>query len=139
MLLPRHPGLPAPQTLLQRSAAGDRVSLLYAAEGERPAIEDADVGLLVTQFPGAMERDMLEKLAHEPSQVSPVTVDGLAAWWIDGAHSILYVAPDGQVVEEPLRLASSTLVWHRDGVTFRLESALDLERTVEIAESMTRR
>jgi hypothetical protein len=56
--------------------------------------------------------------------------------YFSSPHAILVRAPDGVVHEDRPRLAASTLVWVQDGVTYRLEAAVDLERALEVAASV---
>ncbi len=66
-----------------------------------------------------------------------VAVGDGPGYWIGGeAHTFGYVGPDGEVILETLRLAGNTLLWERDGETFRLESGLGLTEAIEVAESI---
>jgi hypothetical protein len=49
---------------------------------------------------------------------------------------VLYVDPEGQVTPERSRFADRTLLWARDGVTLRLESALPRHQAIAIAASL---
>jgi hypothetical protein len=104
-------GLPAPAVHLRDG----RVSLVYPE-------------LLLTQFAGDVDDDPL--LVKQPgrSGPQPVTVAGGEGWWIEGEHSV--TTGDGA------RRAGNALIWHRDGVTYRLESDLPLERALAIAGSL---
>ena len=69
--------------------------------------------------------------------MTQVTVDG--RWpglYFASPHQILVRGPDGVVHEDQPRLAAPTLVWVRDGVTYRLEAAVDLNSALAVAASM---
>ncbi len=51
-------------------------------------------------------------------------------------HTFSYFAPDGDYMQETIRLAGNTLLWQDGDLTLRLESSLDRNRAVEIAKSM---
>ena len=48
----------------------------------------------------------------------------------------LYLAADGSVEEETLRLAGNTLIWTHGPFTYRLESALGRDEALALAESV---
>lgn len=70
-----------------------------------------------------------------PIDISAVNGGG-RGWWIEGAHEVFYVAPDGRATPEQSRFAHNTLLWSRDGVTMRLESAVSLDHAAAVATSM---
>jgi len=43
----------------------------------------------------------------------------------------------GRVQEDRARLAGHALLWQRNGVTYRMESALTLDQSIGLAESMS--
>lgn len=62
---------------------------------------------------------------------------GAPGLWISGApHVFWYLAPDGEFINESRRLVGDTLAWERDGVLYRIEGDITLERALEIAVSM---
>jgi hypothetical protein len=66
-----------------------------------------------------------------------VAVRGGDGVWLAGApHRFLYRGPNGRVEEASLRLAGNTLIWTDGGLTYRLESALDRDTAISIAESL---
>jgi hypothetical protein len=89
----------------------------------------------VDQFNGGLS-PMFSKFASGAG-VHHVTVSGLAAVWVDGPHVVIYDDPDGTMREESARLAGSTLIWERDGTTYRVEGSLTQGQAVEIAESLS--
>ena len=133
---PTDPGLPPPQVYHADRRAGGRVSLLYPAGDRLPAMGDTPVGLFLTQFRGDVDDQLLTKVVAEGAAVTPVEIDGLRGWWIEGAHDVLYLDDAGETVREPVRFAGNVLLWARDGVTLRLESALDRRAAIAIAASL---
>jgi hypothetical protein len=66
-----------------------------------------------------------------------VAVGGAGGYWIEGAPHVLILRDyAGDDRRHPSRLAGNTLLWERDGVTYRLESALSRDEAIRIAESM---
>jgi len=69
--------------------------------------------------------------------VEAVEVAGVPGYWLSGEpHEFFYVAPDGKVDTETIRLAANTLLWSAAGITYRFESALLLQSAIAIANSM---
>ena len=101
-------------------------SFVWKPSAPLPRVFDSDIGLLLTEFPGGLDRQLVEKLVPPGTTIEPVTVDGAAGYWLgDGVHEFFYLDADGEPQPDTARLAANTLLWERDGVTYRLESALD--------------
>lgn len=115
---------------------GGRVSLIYYARAELPAIAGSDVGLLVQEFRGGIDQGIFQKGVPPGSSVEPVTVGGATGYWIAGGlRAIAYTDANGSFQFEEIRGAGNTLLWERDGVVYRLESALPKADALRIAES----
>jgi hypothetical protein len=114
------------------------VTLLWAPSEELPEVGDSGVGLLLTEFPATTDESLVEKDLGPGTSIEHVTVDGRPGFWITGApHTVTYVAPEGgDPQRDPIRLAGNTLVWVDDGVTYRLESGLDRDTAIALAESL---
>ncbi|MEH1101789.1 hypothetical protein [Micromonospora sp. CPCC 205561] len=65
-----------------------------------------------------------------------VRVDGEFAVWIGAPHPVAYVDRAGTVRTETARLAASTLIWQRAGVSYRIEGDLGRAEALEIAGSL---
>ena len=68
-----------------------------------------------------------------------MSVAGARGWWLHGApHLFLRRTGTGEQSSPvvPTRLAGDTLLWERDGLTYRLEGSAGLERAIEIAASI---
>ena len=135
--LPSVPELGTPDVVaVGTPPPGGQVSLVY---GPRPGVPEArqtGVGLLITQFRGEFQ-PYLEKGLPRGSRVEQVNVAGARGYWIEGEpHILVFRDPGNTVHESPSRLAGNTLLWERDGVTYRLESALDRDAAIRVAASM---
>jgi hypothetical protein len=106
-------------------AATDTVTLVYD-------------GLLVSQTPGALRRELVDKVVTTRSRVRPTTVEGRPGVFIEGApHYVLFARPNGTIAEDRGRLAGDTLVYNRGGTLVRIEARdLSLARAREIARSI---
>jgi hypothetical protein len=120
------------------SAEREIVSLVYAASDDLPALAGTDVGMLMMAIDGTVDAERIEKLVHEvDATITPVSIAGAAGYWIEGRpHVLRYDAPGGEDGEIVSRLVGDVLVWESRGTLYRIESALGLEATVAIAESM---
>ena len=93
--------------------------------------------LIITQFEGRLDRDLLHKVLGPDSRLRGVDVDGNSGYWITGSlHSVLYLAPSGAIREDTVRLAGNTLLWERGRLTLRVEGAGSLARALSIARSL---
>jgi hypothetical protein len=125
------------QVYLRQPPPGGAVSLVYLPRPGLPEARSTGVGMLVTQFRGALAPDFFGKVIGPDTTVQPVTVDGASGYWIAGSpHVLFYRDLQGQILTEDLRLADNTLIWERDGVTYRLESSLSRDQAIAIAQSM---
>lgn len=116
------------------------VTLVWAADEDLPEVLDYEVGLLVTVFPADLGRPLgfIEKRTREGGYVDSVIIDGVPGFWLSGEpHEFLYVDEAGDVREDTIRLSGSALVWERDGMTYRIESALSRTATIRLAESLS--
>lgn len=125
----------APQVYVAGTGPDTRVSLLYPATATLPAIGGTSAGLLVTQF-AAGDAAAIVKVVEAEGSVTAIDVGGAPGWWIGDVHAVRYLDGTGRVVTERVRYADRTLLWSRDGVTFRLEADVPLAQAVELAESM---
>jgi hypothetical protein len=117
---------------------GGRVSLVYRAEDGLPNTDETGLGMIVTEFRASLEPDFAKKIIGDQGRLEVTEVDGDIAYWIEGPHTIyIYKDREGLIREDTVRLAGNALLWERDGITYRIESALSLERARAIAESMT--
>lgn len=99
-----------------------------------PEIGDSQVGALLAQFRAVPEEDSIIKLAGAGVEVVRVDIGGNPGFWFEGGPHVV-IFDRGDFAEES-RLAANVLIWADDGITYRLESLLDLQRALALAEDM---
>lgn len=125
------------EVYLDRDPVGGAVSFVYHAKDDLPEAEETGVGLLLTQFEGYLNPGMYGKGTPPGAEIERLEIYGEEAIWISGEpHTLSYYDRDDEYVQQRLRFAGNTLLWQDGDVTLRLESALDLDGVLEIAESM---
>jgi hypothetical protein len=113
-----------------------QATLLYRPAPGLPAIAGTRIGLLLTQFRGDLDQDLVEKFVGPGTGTRRVRVRGDRGFWIDGPHTFGYRDANGLVRVEDRRLAGRTLLWRSGRLLIRLESALPLSRALEIARTV---
>jgi hypothetical protein len=132
--LPPAPDLGPPDATYLRLA---RVALVWAPGPGLPPTADAEIGLLLNEFRGSYDSTLVLKVAQEGTRVEEIEVDGAPGYWIDGApHAFVYIDPAGSRLEDSYRSVGDTLVWTREGITFRLETGLGRDAAIRLAESL---
>jgi hypothetical protein len=117
--------------------ADGRLTLQWSPSTALPPTDLAGVGALLAVFPGRVEEPLLQKILGPDTDYERVGVNGRLGVWLSGApHVLMYVGPDGQVREDELRLAGNTLIWTIGPHTYRLESALDRDAAIALAETV---
>ena len=125
------------EVYLDRSTGENVVSLVYEPRENLPEAAETGVGLLIMEFEGHVPGGFIKKVAGAGSTLELVDVEGTTAYWISGEpHPVLYRDPQGIVRESTARLAANTLLFSRDGLTFRIEGDVPLARALEIARSL---
>ncbi len=119
-----------------RPAGG--VSFVWTPSRSLPEVLNLDVGLLLTTYPGAVARPSIEKLLPPGTTIESVDVNGANGYWFGGtAHEFVYLDRRGEYQQDRARLAGNTLLWERDGTTYRLESALDRADALRLARGFS--
>lgn len=125
------------EVYLARVPTEGMVSFVYRPRSGLPESPTGGVGALLTQFPGRTDDPVAEKGVGPAATVEPVEIRDGHGFWIEGeAHLFVYRDIDGEPRYEEYRLAGNVLLWDENGVTYRLESALDKERAISIARSL---
>jgi hypothetical protein len=122
------------EVYIQRNADGSAgeavVALVYRARSGLPAAPHTRVGALLTEARGIV----FAKFFDPTTRVEPVTVAGQEGYWVTGQpHLFAYLDAQQQVRSETLRLAGDTLLWNRDGLALRLETALSKDAALRLA------
>ena len=134
LLRPATPDPGPPDATYVRSG---RVAFVWAPRPGLPATGDPNIGLLLNEFHGTFDRTIVEKIASVGTHVEPVSVAGAPGYWIAGApHFFMYLDPSGHEIDDSYRSVGQTLVWTRDGITYRLETSLDRDAAIALAESL---
>ena|SRR5437762_2525550 len=132
--LPTAPGIGSP---VSAWILDGRLSLVWPTNGALPATLEPRVGLILSEFRGSLEPEYFQKVITPGTTVTPVTVDGVTGYWISGApHELIFVDEAGQPVFDTRRIVGNTLLWARDGVTYRLESGLDRAAAIALAGTL---
>jgi hypothetical protein len=135
-LVPADPGEPD-GVYVHRRAPGGELSLTYPPGPGLPRARTTRLGLLVTEIRGDLSPEFFGKLAGPDTHIERLTLRGQRAAWIEGAdHLFFYRTPDGNIVENELRLAQNVLLLERGPLLVRLEGAFDLPRALQIAGSL---
>jgi hypothetical protein len=139
VLVPTTPALGPPNAAYFDAEIGSgHVTLVWAASDDLPPLTaGSDAGLIVTQFQGTLDRGYFQKVVNSGNVYREVEVDGDPGYWIgDGVHFFYYVDPSGRQVDDTRRIVGDVLAFERGDRTVRIESALGLSRTIEIARSL---
>jgi hypothetical protein len=116
---------------------GLRLTLVYGPGDGVPRSQYTGVGILVTQFDGAIDTRYLDKMVEGSTSVEQLTVDGNRALWLEGGpHFVVFRTADGEIGEDVGRLAGNTLLVENGTMLVRIEGEIDRERAIEIAESL---
>jgi hypothetical protein len=119
---------------VDRAVPGRALSQVYVARPGLPAAT-AGVGALLQALRGSPFA-YLRKLVSTGTPIERLRVRGAPGFWVGGTHEVLLLDRRGAVVEERARLAAHALVWVRDRVTFRLETALGRAAALRLAASV---
>ena len=126
-----------PSVYVRNPPPGGEVSLVYLPRPGLPEAHSTGVGLLLIEFRGSVAPEFFGKIVGPGTTVQEVQVDGTRGYWISGSpHAFFYHQAGGTIADEPLRLSDNTLLWEHNGVTLRIESELDLESAVRIANTI---
>lgn len=129
-------GSPHAVSVTHPPSAG-QITLVYVPSSLLPESPIHGVGALVSVFKANVEAGIFEKVVEPGTTVETVQIYGVTGYWLFGApHSYGYVTPDGQFTIDTLRLATNTLLWEVNGVTYRLEAHIDKATALRIANSI---
>jgi hypothetical protein len=93
-----------------------------------------DGAVVFSQFAGRLEEEVLRKAAAVGA-ARRVSVDGAPGLWVEGPHAVFVEVPGGVTETTPF-LSGNALLWTVEGVTFRLEGAVELEDALRLARSV---
>jgi hypothetical protein len=128
---------PPDRIRLDRVVPGGALELFYSPSAQLPRTTTTGVGLLVSELPGGIAEEYLQKVVPEATRVDRLRVDGRRAAWIAGApHFFLYGDEAGRVTEDDLEIAQNVMLVEHGPVLVRLEGALHRPEAVRIARSL---
>ena len=93
-------------------------------------------GMSFSAFRGSVEDWSFSKMLGPNARVEFVTVQGASGRWIEGEPHQLAITTDGQSAMVTNRLATNTLVWESEGITYRLEAKISRDLALAIAETV---
>jgi hypothetical protein len=128
--------LGAPDAIWVDRTRANQVALVWETSDTLPATLDPRIGLLVMSFDGTVGPEFYEKAIHGGTVVEPVTVAGHDGFWISGDPHVFFYESDGGFVDDPRRWVGDALIWSDGTRTWRIESGLGKDATIEIAESI---
>jgi hypothetical protein len=92
--------------------------------------------VLLSEF-NSFGAQSLKKLVTVATTVEPVTVNGGAGLWIEGApHTLTYFDRSFGFQERPVLIRGNVLLWVRGPLTLRLEGDLDRAAAIELARTV---
>lgn len=115
---------------------GGQVSLLWASRDDLPATLEPSVGLLLSQFQGAVEQGFFNKSVDQGTVVERVRVDGQPGYWLQGDPHVFFWQGAGGFVDDTRRWVGDVLLWADGPITYRLETSLGRDEAIRIAETL---
>jgi hypothetical protein len=135
--LPTDPAIGPPDAVYVDRVRGNQVAFVWADSESLPETREPGIGLILMRFDGRMEDEYSQKLIGQGTTVERVTVDGNRGFWVSGeAHFFFYVREDGGIIDDGRRWVDDALAWTDGTMTYRIESALGRDETIELAESL---
>jgi len=114
-----------------------RLSLVWPDGPDLPVTREPGIGAILSEFRGSLNEGYFQKVIGPGTTMTAVAVGRGTGYWISGApHEIVFVDPSGMPVFDSRRIVGDTLLWASGGITYRLETALDLATAVTLAESL---
>jgi hypothetical protein len=114
-----------------------RLSLVWPAGRRFPTLREPGIGLILSEFRGSLDAGYFQKITGPQTTIETVRVGGSTGYWISGTpHEIVFVNANGDPVFDSRRIVGDTLMWTDGEVTLRLESSLDRDAAITLAESL---
>jgi hypothetical protein len=113
-----------------------QVSLVWSARTGLPATLEPGVGLLMTEFLGSVDEAFYGKVVGSSTTVEAVRVSGQRGYWLTGDPHFLFYSGPGGLVQDERRWVGDALIWSDGRITYRLESTLGRNATIQLAESL---
>ena len=119
-------------------SSGLMVTLLYLPDSSLPSTAESGVGALLMQFPATNHPgDLAKRVSMGVGRVVEVELGDREAFWISGETQLVLDQDPSETFDDLIsRDSGNVLLWEDDGLTFRLETALEMEQALAIAESI---
>jgi len=123
--VPAYPAdLGPPDRVFLQDLDGDAVILVWL-QPDQPDQARLALFELTSQFIGRKS---------EPKLLDETTVNRQRALWMEGPHMLQFL--DGRDYGSGRLVTGNVLLWTQNGITYRLESGVEMEEAVKIAESL---
>jgi hypothetical protein len=129
----RLPAGPAPDEayVFRTNAAGNAALFAWRADERDAALPGTPWRQMLIEIRG--DEQTLVKDVGQLKDALTVFVDGRRAFWIDAPHTLIVRTPEGS---ETFLIRANVLIWVDGDVTYRLETTLDQEAAIELAETV---
>lgn len=129
----------APDDVYLRPLTGDAalITFVYAPDARLPAAAETGTGVLLMQFVSRDDVELFMKGVMDGGTVQSVSFDGATGFWVEGTSQLTILNDPSVPPCCTTRPSANVLIWERDGVTYRMESALSLDEAIAVARSMT--
>lgn len=128
---------PPDEMYLRTDLAVYEVTLVYRARPGLPAAAATGEGLLLSEFQASIDNQLIEKkVGSQVTRIEAVTVNRQPGYWIEGAHEVYLLGPDGVPVADTVRMAGNVLLWEHGPITLRIEAAISEDQALRIARSV---
>jgi hypothetical protein len=116
---------------------GGELFLVYPPGPGLPRSRFTGVGLLVGEFRGDLNPELIQKAVGPGGRIRRITIRGHRAIWIAGApHELFYGTPSGAATATRVRLAGHVLLVQHGDVLVRIEGQLGLDEARRVAASL---
>ncbi len=113
---------------------GTGIVVAWQPGGQYPTIDGTKWSLVLMTFRG--DAEIAVKIVNRFDALHEVTVGGRHAYWIAAPHEISFETADG--TRGPYRVLGNVLIWEAaDGVTYRMETALDRTDAIALAGTIS--
>jgi hypothetical protein len=136
VLLPPDPSLGPPDAVYVDPDKADQVALVWAARPDLPELLEPGIGLILMSFDGSLEPGFSQKIIGSGSTMEAVEIGTGAGFWIEGDPHIFFYRSDDGFIDDERRWVGDALLWSEGGITYRLETSLDRDAAIALAESL---
>lgn len=116
----------------------EMLTLLYLPSESLPEIGGTGVGVLLMHIETPADFYFLVKESWTKGEGTVVTVNGIDGYWVETGNLIAVpYDPKGVYgLDAVSRPTGNVLLWQSGGITYRLETNLDRDAAIELAESL---